>query len=98
MEMVCQLSYPLNSANARPSGTCTVYLSWAEIAFAPKTASTIVVIPIASMLLRFTGITPLSGWSLDFIFYQVVLNGLATLFISELNVNFVNGMRSQRRM
>src|SRR3984893_2574036 len=27
-----QSSYPLNSENASPSGTLTVYLSWAEIA------------------------------------------------------------------
>src|SRR5207244_12968216 len=44
METVCQLSYPLNSENASPFGTRTVYLAWpvscAETALAPRTAST----------------------------------------------------------
>src|SRR6266403_5942190 len=44
METVCQLSYPLNSENASPSGTRTVYLArpvcCAEVAPPPKTAST----------------------------------------------------------
>src|SRR5262245_7124175 len=43
-EMVCQLSYPLNSENASPPGTCTVYLagpvSCAVTARPPRTAST----------------------------------------------------------
>src|SRR5689334_13978060 len=34
-------SNPLNSENASPSGTCTVYLSCAEMALPPNTASTI---------------------------------------------------------
>src|SRR5438552_13853260 len=44
METVCQPSYPLNSENARPFGTRTVYLAWAvscaEMALPPKTAGT----------------------------------------------------------
>src|SRR5205823_13469346 len=44
METVCQLSYPLNSENASPFGTRTVYLAWpvscAEVAPLPRTAST----------------------------------------------------------
>src|SRR6266850_6188887 len=44
METVCQLSYPLNSENASPFGTRTVYLAWpvscAEVALLPRTAST----------------------------------------------------------
>src|SRR5262245_35866542 len=44
MDMVCQPSYPLNSENASPPGTCTAYLacpaSWAEVSLPPKTAST----------------------------------------------------------
>src|ERR1700730_8343590 len=40
MATVCQPSYPLNSENASPFGTCKVYLScWAR-AMPPKTAST----------------------------------------------------------
>src|SRR3984957_21272884 len=35
-----QSSYPLNSENASPPGTCTAYLSWAEMALPPNTAST----------------------------------------------------------
>src|SRR5271169_3002208 len=37
METTCQASYPLNSANASPFGTFTVYLSWAARANAPRT-------------------------------------------------------------
>src|SRR5438093_1105815 len=44
METVCQLSYPLNSENASPPGTCTVYLpcpaSCAVTALPPRTPST----------------------------------------------------------
>src|SRR6266852_744158 len=44
METVCQPSYPLNSENASPFGTRTVYLAWpvscAEMTPPPKTAST----------------------------------------------------------
>src|SRR4029450_10165051 len=44
METVCQPSYPLNSENASPFGTRTVYLAWpascAETALPPRTAST----------------------------------------------------------
>src|SRR5437773_11384283 len=44
METVCQPSYPLNSENASPFGTRTVYFAWAvscaEMALTPKTAST----------------------------------------------------------
>src|SRR6266480_1495237 len=44
METVCQPSYPLNSENASPFGTRTVYFAWAvscaEMAPPPKTAST----------------------------------------------------------
>src|SRR5437867_3959255 len=44
MATVCQPSYPLNSENASPFGTRTVYLAWplscAETALPPKTAST----------------------------------------------------------
>src|SRR5438093_6919387 len=45
METVCQPSYPLNSENASPFGTRTVYLAWAvscaEVALPPRTASTV---------------------------------------------------------
>src|SRR5262245_34516096 len=56
MATVSQLSYPLNSENASPPGTCRVYLSCAEIALAAKTASTTAATPIVHILLRF--ITP----------------------------------------
>src|SRR2546427_10923180 len=36
MERTCQFSYPLNSANASPPGTFTVYLSWADRARPPN--------------------------------------------------------------
>src|SRR5215472_8037449 len=39
METSCQLSYPLNSENASPFGTLSVYLSCAEKPLPPKTAS-----------------------------------------------------------
>src|SRR3954466_3609709 len=44
---VCQSSYPLNSENASPFGTCTVYLSCAEMALPPKTASTTAMITVS---------------------------------------------------
>src|SRR5260370_37357598 len=43
----CQSSYPLNSENASPFGTCTVYLSCAEMALPPKTASTTAMITVS---------------------------------------------------
>src|SRR5258706_13593110 len=46
--MVCQPSYPLNSANASPFGTLRVYLSWADIALPPTTtASTTATVTIS---------------------------------------------------
>ena len=56
-------SYPLNSENASPPGTFTVYLSCAEMAKPPKTASHTVAIPIVSMLLRFIAAPPVSSSS-----------------------------------
>src|SRR5271154_1928305 len=48
MEIVCQPSYPLNSENASPFGTCKVYLScWAR-AMPPNTASTTAMAPPAT--------------------------------------------------
>src|SRR6185369_7476585 len=70
MERVCQLSYPLNSENASPFGTRTVYLAWpascAEVALVPKTASTetaskTTTITTAGILLLFI-VTPFVGW------------------------------------
>ena len=52
IEMTGQSSYPLNSENASPPGTCTVYLS-AEMALPPKTASpaaTMVIIAVGEIL------------------------------------------------
>src|SRR6185503_15983337 len=54
MEMTLQSSYPLNSENARPPGTFTVYLSCAEMALPPRTASATEIIAIVTMLLAFT--------------------------------------------
>src|SRR5882762_5148947 len=57
METVCQLSYPLNSENASPFGTRTVYLAWpvscAEVALLPRTASETTTITTAGILLLF---------------------------------------------
>ena len=52
MEIDCHASYPLNSENASPPGTFTVYLSCAEMAKPPKTESHITAIPIINMPLR----------------------------------------------
>src|SRR6188474_3106856 len=60
MEMACHASYPLNSENASPPGTFTAYLSCAEMAKPPKTASQ-ATIPIVSMFLRFTSAPPASS-------------------------------------
>src|ERR1700719_2095309 len=46
METTCQDSYPLNSENASPFGTFTVYLSCAGMAMPPETASTNAMITI----------------------------------------------------
>src|SRR5262245_15280414 len=40
MEMRCQPSYPLNSENASPPGSVTVYLSWADSELPPPKAPT----------------------------------------------------------
>src|SRR3989441_687655 len=48
METTCQFSYPLNSENASPPGTFTLYLSWADRALppnAPTSAVTIAIVP-----------------------------------------------------
>src|SRR5262245_6296478 len=62
MEIACQASYPLNSENARPPGTFTLYLSClscAEMAKPPKTPSqTVVAMPIIDMLWRFIAAPP----------------------------------------
>src|SRR6185436_16106277 len=52
MEMACHDSYPLNSENASPPGTFTPYLSCAEMAKPPRTASHTAASPIVNMLLR----------------------------------------------
>src|SRR6185436_4792861 len=57
MEIDCHASYPLNSENASPPGTFTVYLSCAEMARPPRTA-THTAIPIVNMLLRFIAAPP----------------------------------------
>src|SRR5262245_41883397 len=51
--MACHPSYPLNSENANPPGTFTVYLSCADMTNAPRTPSHTVAIPIVSLLMRF---------------------------------------------
>src|SRR5262249_14752474 len=56
MEMACHPSYPLNSENASPPGTFTLYLSCfccAEMARPPKRASHTAAIPMVSLLMRF---------------------------------------------
>src|SRR5882672_8688506 len=59
MATTCQSSYPLNSENASPFGTCTVYLSCAEMALPPKTASTAAIITISQDAIFVTLIPPL---------------------------------------
>src|ERR1700678_1128749 len=50
MATASQLSYPLNSENARPPGTFTVYLSCAAKATPPNTASAIALALITTLL------------------------------------------------
>src|SRR5205807_10492936 len=48
METTCQFSYPLNSENASPPGTFTLYLTWADRALPPNAltmAVTIAIVP-----------------------------------------------------
>src|ERR1700743_3575875 len=50
-DIVCQFSYPLNSANASPPGTLSANLSWAaETAHALATTTAIAAIPIILLL------------------------------------------------
>ena len=51
METACQPSYPLNSENASPPGTFTVYLSWADTALPPKALTSAVTMAIVGMRL-----------------------------------------------
>ena len=69
--MVCQPSYPLNSENASPFGTRTVYLAWpvscAEVARLPRTAGTetaseITTIATAEILLFFVATLLIVYW------------------------------------
>src|SRR5215471_12730527 len=53
METTCQASYPLNSENASPPGTLTVYLSCCARAKLPKTASNTATITIAGNAVLF---------------------------------------------
>src|SRR6266576_2620952 len=53
MERTCQFSYPLNSENASPPGTFTVYLSWADRARPPNALTSPVTIAIVPMPLLF---------------------------------------------
>src|SRR5438034_11483156 len=53
METTCQASYPLNSENASPPGTFTVYLSWADMALPPKALRRAVGIAIVRTVLLF---------------------------------------------
>src|SRR5947209_7954065 len=53
MEGTCQFSYPLNSANASPPGTFTVYLSWADRALPPNALTSAVTIAIVPKPLLF---------------------------------------------
>src|SRR6266576_1578335 len=53
MERTCQFSYPLNSANASPPGTFTVYLSWADKALPPNALTSAVTIAIVPKPLLF---------------------------------------------
>src|SRR6266704_1340296 len=53
METTCQFSYPLNSANASPPGTFTVYLSWADRALPLNALTSAVTIAIVPMPLPF---------------------------------------------
>src|SRR6476620_2918701 len=52
-ETTAQSSYPLKSENAIPLGDFSAYLSCAESAVAPMTASTAVAIAIGSLAWRF---------------------------------------------
>src|SRR2546422_8123172 len=64
MERTCQFSYPLNSANASPPGTFTVYLSWADRALPPNALTSAVTRAIVPKPLPFiTGSSLVKGTS-----------------------------------
>src|SRR5215813_3831773 len=72
METVCHPSYPLNSENASPFGTRTLYLAWpvfcAVTALPPKTPKTpseAITITTAIILLLFISTLPVVGSQID---------------------------------
>src|SRR5271169_3204075 len=73
MATACQLSSPLNSENASPFGTCKVYLSCAEMALPPKTATTAAMIKIAENVVLFMTLS--RAWRL-----QVKFGGVRSEF------------------
>src|SRR5215467_1219478 len=84
MEMACHPSYPLNSENASPPGTFTVYLSCAEMA---STASNTVIVTIVSMILFFIAGTPLSsGVLIALARFLVIAHACATIYKSTCSV------------
>src|ERR1700722_10964699 len=66
MATTCQPSYPLNSENASPPGTFTVYLSCEEMALPPETASTIAMIAISETGILVMGHSCASVWMSNF--------------------------------
>jgi hypothetical protein len=53
MEITSQPSYLLNSENASPFGTLSVYLSYADMAAAVNSATNTVTLAIANLLFAF---------------------------------------------
>src|SRR5271156_5552312 len=66
MATTCQPSYPLNSENASPPGTFTVYLSCEEMALPAETASTIATIAISETGILVIGRSCASVWMSNF--------------------------------
>src|SRR5271166_1778145 len=91
-ETTAQSSYPLKSENAIPLGDFSEYLSCAESAATPRTASTAVAIAIVSWVLRFMAdpfVTRISIWAQDLAQHITTAGCLFALLLA-------NAVRSSR--
>src|SRR5216683_8232359 len=95
METTCQASYPLNSENASPFGTFTVYLSCAGMAEPLTTASTPVIIAIVRILLPFIASTSFIKFSVHTSLFTHFCSG--SLLGYHLQVKFSGGRLGRMR-
>src|SRR6266404_3499757 len=92
MEMACHDSYPLNSENASPPGTFTVYFSCAEMARPPTTASTPTIIAIVSILLSF-----IASLLYQSLVYVLISGWMTRIRVTELLPQLMSAFRQEDR-